>query len=358
MMFQKAQRERVKLRLALEGPSGSGKTYTSLLIAKGLVPGGKIALIDTENRSASLYADLASFDVSDIAPPFEPEAYVKRIKAAEEHYDVLIIDSASHEWNGQGGCLEIHDKMPGNSYVNWNKVNPRHDAFIQAILQAKCHVICTLRTKEKYALEENARGKQEPKKMGMESIQRQGVNYEFSVVLTMDVSHQATSTKDRTGLFPVDRWITPGEDTGRQLAAWLEQGAAPVPQAQAPATPPTPLNLEAVEWEALECKTLDALKALCASHRSAAEACGQMPGLTALYKKHEARLSAAPTGEKGNGKLTPKQRQAIQSHYSKRGLDREARLADLGSFLKRDVTSTNDLTVEEASAFIDAVKEA
>lgn len=223
-MFKKAERKRVKLRLAVEGPSGSGKTMTSLLVAQGLVPGGRYAVIDTENDSASLYAHVCDFDTASLQPPYSPERYVKLIEAAQSEYDVIIIDSASHEWSGKGGCLDIHGAMPGNSFTNWAKVTPRHDAFIQAILQAKCHVICTMRSKESYVVEENSKGKQEPRKVGAEAVQRQGVNYEFSVVLTMDVTHQATSTKDRTGLFPVNHWFLPSIDTGKQLREWLESG--------------------------------------------------------------------------------------------------------------------------------------
>ena len=95
-MFKKAERKRVKLRLAVEGPSGSGKTMTSLMIAQGLVPGGKYAVIDTENDSASLYAHVCEFDTAALEPPYTPERYIKLIEQAQNHYDVLIIDSASH----------------------------------------------------------------------------------------------------------------------------------------------------------------------------------------------------------------------------------------------------------------------
>lgn len=229
-MFKKAERKRVKLRLAVEGPSGSGKTYTALLLAQGLAPGGKYAVIDTENDSASLYANICDFDSASLTPPYTPERYIQLIKQAQTAYDVIIIDSASHEWSGKGGCLDIHGAMPGNSFTNWAKVTPRHDAFIQAILQAKCHVICTMRSKESYVIEENSKGKQEPRKVGAEAVQRQGVNYEFSVVLTMDVTHQATSTKDRTGLFPVNHWFIPSIETGFALRTWLESGAEAKPE--------------------------------------------------------------------------------------------------------------------------------
>src|SRR5690606_31598618 len=108
-MFKKAERKQARLRLALAGPSGSGKTYSALQMAKGL--GSKIAVIDTEHGSASLYADAAEFDVMELHAPYSPERYVEAIQAAEAAgYDVLIIDSYSHEWTGPGGCLEINDE--------------------------------------------------------------------------------------------------------------------------------------------------------------------------------------------------------------------------------------------------------
>ncbi len=106
MPFTKAKRTNAKLRLAITGTAGSGKTYGALLIAKGLE--GKIAVIDTECGSASLYSHLVDFDVCNLTPPFDPRRYVQLIHEAEnEGYSVIIIDSLSHEWNGDGGCLDL-----------------------------------------------------------------------------------------------------------------------------------------------------------------------------------------------------------------------------------------------------------
>ena len=103
-MFKKAERKRAKLRLALSGPSGSGKTYGALQIAKGL--GGKIAVLDTERGSASLYSDTVDFDVVELGPPYEPERFIEVMDAAAKAgYEVLIIDSITHEWKGAGGIL-------------------------------------------------------------------------------------------------------------------------------------------------------------------------------------------------------------------------------------------------------------
>ena len=235
-MFKPAVKEKLKARLAIEGPSGSGKTYSALLMATGLVgPEGKIAMIDTEQESGKLYADKFTFDHATLESPYTPERYINLIQMAEKGgYDCLIIDSISHEWMGTGGVLEIHDTMPGNSYTNWAKVNPRHNKFLETILKSPCHIIATMRSKQAYALETNDKGKQEPKKMGMAPQQRDGMEYEFTAVLKMDVTHMADGDKDRTGLFPSGEWFKPSVEHGEKLAMWLNSGI------DKPVVPPTP----------------------------------------------------------------------------------------------------------------------
>lgn len=233
MAFAKATRKQAKLRLALTGPSGSGKTTAALLIAKGL--GGKIACIDTERGSASLYSDIVDFDVQELAPPHSPEAYIAAIREAESAgYDILIIDSASHEWNGVGGCLEINEKLAqtkfrGNTWSAWNETTPRHRKFIDALLQSNMHIICTGRSKtETTQTEEN--GKKKVTKLGMKVEQREGFEYEMTVVLDLThENHFAIPSKDRTRLFSGDpQQIT--VDTGKTLLAWLQSGAAYAPE--------------------------------------------------------------------------------------------------------------------------------
>lgn len=227
MAFAKATRKKAKLRLALTGPSGSGKTYGALMIAKGL--GGKIACIDTERGSASLYSHLVEFDVMELQPPYTPESYISAIKEAEKSgYDVLIIDSATHEWSGTGGCLELNDelarsKFRGNTWSAWNETTPRHRKFIDAMLQSKMHIIATGRSKTETAqTEEN--GRKKVSKLGMKTEQRDGFEYEFTVVLDIvHENHYAIASKDRTGLFSGDpKQIT--EVTGEMLLSWLETG--------------------------------------------------------------------------------------------------------------------------------------
>ena len=212
-MFRKAQRKQAKLRLALAGPSGSGKTYSALLIAKGL--GGTVAMIDTERRSGELYSHLYDYDVSPIDGPFDPQAYIERIKAAEEaSYDVLIIDSLSHAWAGVGGILDIKDRIAKsskntNDFTAWREATPKHNELVDTILKSSCHIIATLRTKTAYEVIQEEGKKAKVTKLGLAFVQREGLDYEFTVVLDLSIdSHIATSTKDRTGIFD-GQYITP-----------------------------------------------------------------------------------------------------------------------------------------------------
>jgi hypothetical protein len=234
MQFVKAVRKQAKLRLALSGPSGSGKTYGALLLAKGL--GGKVALIDTERGSASLYTHVHEFDALDLDPPYTPERFIEAIKSAEHAgYAVLIIDSLTHEWSGVGGCLELVDqvarsKYKGNSWSAWNDITPRHRAVLDAILRSPLHIIATMRSKTETAQTEGPNGKKQVVKLGMKAEQRDGSEYEFTTVLDIvHDGHFAAASKDRTGLFGGDpKQIT--ADTGRMLLDWLSSGATPQPE--------------------------------------------------------------------------------------------------------------------------------
>lgn len=232
MQFAKAERKKSKLRLALAGPSGSGKTYGALLVAKGL--GGKIAVIDTEKGSASLYSDLVDFDVLELEPPYSPSNYVSAVKLAEKcGYDVVIIDSITHEWTGSGGCLEMNEetakaKYRGNTWSAWNDTKAKHRVFIDALLSCQAHIIVTMRSKTETAQVE-VNGKKQVQKLGMKSEQNDGIEYEFTTVL--DLIHDgnfALPSKDRTGLFAPDcNPFKLSEDIGRKLAEWLDSGKNP-----------------------------------------------------------------------------------------------------------------------------------
>lgn len=203
MKLQKAERHQVKLRIGLSGPSGFGKTYSALLLAHGITNDwNKIAIIDTENKSASLYSHLGDFNVLSLEEPYSPERYLKAIKLCEEsEVEIIIIDSISQEWQGKGGCLEIHEQL-GGRFNDWAKVTPRHNAFIDAIVQSKCHIITTTRRKVDYSLDQDSNGKTKVMKLGMKEITREGFEYELTVNFELlNDKHLASASKDRTGLF-------------------------------------------------------------------------------------------------------------------------------------------------------------
>lgn len=229
MTFVKAQRKRVKLRIGVSGPSGSGKTLSSLYIANGI--GKKIVLIDTENGSGSLYADKVDFDydTAEITPPFSPEKYVQVIEQAEKAgYDVIIIDSFTHAWAGEGGTLDkkaVLDARGGNQYANWKAPKQDFTKLKNAILHSSAHIICTLRSKQAYEMVDD-NGKKKPQKMGLDPISEPGIEYEFTVVFDMAMNHTALASKDRTDLFK-DHAFVPKKETGEMILKWLDGGAEP-----------------------------------------------------------------------------------------------------------------------------------
>lgn len=205
--------------------------------------GKRIALIDTEQKSASLYSDQFDFDVAELDPPYAPERFVEMIKVAEgEGYDVIVIDSITHEWSGPGGCLDIKDKL-GGEFRHWKSVTPRHDAFIHAMLSSKAHIIATVRSKQGYSME----GKKVVKQ-GMEHQQRDSIDYEFTVCWDLTEQHMAEAKKDRTKLFDGRPELITPEVAGR-LKAWLEGG-------EAPATVEKPKPVKKLVTPQEECETL------------------------------------------------------------------------------------------------------
>lgn len=230
MQLRKATRQQAKIRLGLSGPSGSGKTYTALLIAFGITNDWtKIAVIDSENGSADLYSNLGEYNVLPITAFYEPEKYISAIEACEKaEMEVIIIDSITHEWSGKGGCLDIHEretaamKIP-NSFTAWAKVTPRHQSFVDKILQSKCHIITTVRSKTDYVLAEK-NGKQVPQKVGMAAQTRDGFEFELTLSLDMDQDHKAFSSKDRTQLFAGKPPFIPSSETGKMIKEWCESG--------------------------------------------------------------------------------------------------------------------------------------
>ncbi len=226
LQLKKATRKQVKLRLGLSAVSGGGKTMSALLLAYGMTNDwSKIAVIDTENGSASLYSHLGEFNTIDLQAPFTPERYIEAINACENGgMEVIIIDSVTHEWDGKGGILDISNSMTGNSYTNWAKITPRHDAFINSILQSKCHIITSVRRKQDYEMSKDSQGKTKIEKIGLKEITREGFEYELTLNLNIEINHHATASKDRTGLFADKPEFVITAETGKQLIEWCNSG--------------------------------------------------------------------------------------------------------------------------------------
>lgn len=248
MKLQKAQRHQVKLRLGLSGVSGFGKTYSALLLAYGITQDWtKIAIIDTENKSASLYSHLGDYNILNLEEPYNPERFIKAIETCElSQIEVIIIDSITHEWQGKGGCLELHEQL-GGRFQDWSKISPRHQAFIDKILNSNCHVITTVRRKIDYSMDSDMNGKSKVVKHGTKEITREGFEYELTVNFEIiNDKHLVKSSKDRTGLFSGKPEFIINSATGKRLVQWCNHG----------------ISLNKIKEEIMSCETNESLKVI------------------------------------------------------------------------------------------------
>lgn len=229
MQLRKATRKQVKLRLNLSAPSGAGKTMSALRMAYGLCQDWtKIAVIDTENGSASLYSHLGEFNTIDLLPPYTPERYIEAINTCvDAGIEVIVIDSSTHEWN----CLIeeneslTQSKFRGNTWSAWSQTTPRHDRFINTVLHCNAHVITCTRSKMETVMGEDKR----VKKVGMKDVQREGWEYELTVSLNIDRdTHLAFPSKDRTNLFEGQPPFLITEETGKLIADWCNNGESEI----------------------------------------------------------------------------------------------------------------------------------
>jgi hypothetical protein len=225
--FEEATKEAQKARIALTGPAGSGKTFTALMLAHGL--GENIAVIDTERGKASLYVGRNGWRFKTIKPTsYSPLSLVEHLGKAEgAGFDVVIIDSLSHYWEGIDGMLEQVDKRSGASKFTsgWKVVRPEERRMIDAILAYPGHVIITLRSKQEYVLETNDRGKQEPKRVGLKPVQRDGIEYEFDLIGDMDLTNTLTVSKSRIeGVETGTTFEKPSMELAATVAAFLADG--------------------------------------------------------------------------------------------------------------------------------------
>lgn len=244
MAFKRADKKQTFLRMALLGPAGSGKSFTALRIAHSL-GNGSVAAFDTERRSLSKYAaepnpdgGVFEFDVDDDMEDFDVRRYINAIQAAEKAgYKVLVIDSLSHAWSGPGGILEFVDARKGNANNGlsaWRDATPLHNKLVDSILASKMHVIVTMRTKMSYVQEKDDKGRTVVRKVGLQPVQREGVEYEFDVIADMDGATMAV-TKSRCSKLQNKRFFEPGRDVAKILLDWLDQGEEEKP---APAARP------------------------------------------------------------------------------------------------------------------------
>lgn len=239
--FVKASKAEARGRIAMAGPSGSGKTYTALIWAAVLAAGGPVALIDTERGSSQKYADLFDFDVQFVGAPYHPDKLITALgESAEAGYPVTIVDSLSHFWSGQGGVLEIVDdaksRFRGNSHAAWQVGTPIQQRMVDALLTHPGHLIAAMRSKTEWLLQEGANGKTQPVKVGLAPQQRDGIEYEFDLMLDIDLEHRSMVGKTRFADF-TDRVFAKGEADAAagEFAKWLTEGEplAPLDEAAA-----------------------------------------------------------------------------------------------------------------------------
>lgn len=245
MQLRKSERSKAKIKMALQGPSGSGKTMSAILIAQGLTNGNlnKVAIIDTENGSADLYAHLGKFNVLTLDNPHSPERYIEAIEVCEKAgMEVIILDSISHCWDF---LLDYHSSLAGNSFTNWSKITPRQKAFVDKLLNSNSHIIATMRVKQDYVLSEK-NGKMVPEKVGLKAIQRDEISYEFTIVFDIDSKHFATSSKDRTLLFEGKPQFIINTQTGKKILNWCN----------------STMTKEELKVKVIECNTLKELTEL------------------------------------------------------------------------------------------------
>ena len=240
LVIADAAREMAYIKLLISSPAGGGKTMGSLLMAYGLTGDwGKILIIDTENKSGSLYVGSKVEDVKigkyktiQLAAPYTVERYLQAIGMAEKAgIKCLIIDSLSHAWTAEGGLLDLHTKLTaasrsGNSYTAWKDVTPLHAKLIEKIMNCNMHVIIAARSKTEYVLTQGEKGGMTPKKVGMGIVFRDGIEYEVSIALEVDqASHVAQVTKDRTTIFQDTPFFKITPEHGQQIMEWLKSNS-------------------------------------------------------------------------------------------------------------------------------------
>jgi hypothetical protein len=217
-------------RTALIGAAGGGKTWTALTLANALGP--NTGLIDTEHRRAAQYRRL--FNFTHLAmDKFNPKDLTEAVAAAaEQHINPLIVDSWSHFWEGTEGMLEQVDRATAAAGrqdkfgSGWKEMRPVERTMLEALLAYPGHVIVTLRTKTEYVVERNdSTGRQEPKRIGLKPVQRDGLEYDFDFILDMADAGTATVSKSTMPELSGQVFRKPTEELGARIRAWVEEDA-------------------------------------------------------------------------------------------------------------------------------------
>ncbi|MBF7147068.1 AAA family ATPase [Bacillus toyonensis] len=243
-MFQvtEAKREKIKAVIGFIGCSGSGKTGSALITAFGMMQEAypnlsaeelwkKIGVIDTEHERSKLHVGLVYGEVRignflhiDFNAPYTTERYNQAVQVMKQAgAEVLIIDSLSHNWQGEGGIVETHGQMSGNSFQNWGKLSSETNNLIKTLTQNNVHILATLRTKTEYVVEPDGNGKMAPRKVGTKPVQKEEMEYEFMLNFVIDIDHVAGTSKDNTQMFEGHPQKITAE-IGRKLYQWLELG--------------------------------------------------------------------------------------------------------------------------------------
>jgi hypothetical protein len=302
LKFAPAARSEAKARVALLGPTGSGKTHTALEWATVL------ADVDTENASASLYADEFDFVTAPWWPPYDAGKLAAEIKQAATQFDVIVLDSLTHFWTGEGGVLDVVDReaqssRSNNSYMAWKKGTPIWRGLLDALIFAPCHVVVTMRSKMDYVLTEDSNGRKKPEKVGMAPQARNDVEYEFTVVAELDQGHILSVTKSRCGAL-ADAVARPHQAGGlaKTLRDWLSSA-----DADAAVTRPVDVT--------------------------------------------------EPVEEPDPNAVSDAQMRKMQASFKERGItDRDERLAYATAIVGRTIGSAKELTKAEASKVIDKLE--
>jgi len=245
--FKPAVREQVGLLIGLAGGTGSGKTFTAMRLAAGISGDKPFALIDTEAGRAKHYADQFHFDHGDLHPPFRPDAYAEAIIAADKAgYPVIVVDSMSHVWSGEGGVLDWQeaelDRMAGDDWkkreavkmASWIKPKVSHKQMVQRLLQVRAHLILCFRAEEKIEMvREDGKMQIRPKQgptglQGWMPVCEKNLPFELtaSFLLTADapgIPKPIKLQEQHRALFPLDKAIT--EESGKRIAEWASGGA-------------------------------------------------------------------------------------------------------------------------------------